>query len=181
MTPANIRVLPSTVLEATNPSGALLAGAFCVQPLWTEGEEFIEEGDFPGLHAGIAETFLASENAEQATIELIKEMYVIGPNEPLLSKLFHILLAQLPQTFDRTAYKRKRHLLECTLGCCGRLLSIERNERRLRTFAKLYSRYKMSGPILPKRIESLTGHSWDMVRRIYRTYGDQIQSLRLAR
>jgi hypothetical protein len=81
---------------------------------------------------------------------------------------------QLPQSLDRMAYRRKRHILDCALACCGRLLSIEPNDRRLQTFAKLYSRYELSGPVAPEHIENITGLNWNTARNIYRRYGDQV-------
>jgi len=174
MTPIKIRVLPPAVVETTRPSGEFLAGAFQARPLWTEDEDAPEEGDYPGLHFDKAAALLDAEDGEQAAAEIIKEMYVVGPDEQLLSELFNILLMQLHLTLNRMAYRRKRHILGCALACCGRMLNIERNDRRLQTFAKLYSRYELSGPIVPEQIETITGMNWNAARNIYRTYGGQV-------
>ena len=130
------------------------------------------DGDYPVYRAMRARALSALGRADEAAVEWIKELYVVGPTSELLRSILQACLNLLPKTYDLAEYRRRYAALEVSLACAGRMVQEEGDAKIVRLLAKLYSRYELVGPVAPDHVAHITGMDWEAVRGIYRSYAD---------
>jgi len=154
-------LLATCWLESNRPAEALRVVDHALNTL---------DADYPEFHLIRAHALAALGNGDEAVLEWIKEMCIVGATPDVMKSTLRACLGVLPKTNDRAAYRQRRDVLEVALGCCGRLVDRDGDDNLLRLFASLYSRYELTGPMSPDHIAKLTGMEWERARGIYRSH-----------